>query len=259
MKAIAASALLLTAGAHAAITDFTNWTLVQDPPNANFSAAATMSDAMLFADGPVPLATDIGFQSVNGPTAATSTAGYAFDPASSFSIAVDYDLSFNGPAAGFLSLGFGVGVDGAGMNSAGAGMTTSNGAPLLTFGAAARVNDVDQGAMALALNATLAGSLFVSYDAPSGDVTIGAAQTPGAGAAASSATYSGIQNMWPAGDLLASFFIRSGPGGAWTSGDATATFDNFRIIEGEAKNIPSPGSLGAVLIGCGALGARRRR
>lgn len=260
LKAIAVSALLLSAGAHASITDFTNWTLVQDPPSASFFSSASMTTAELFADGgPVPIGTDIGYQSVDGATAATSTAGYAFDSAASFSIAIDYEFFFTGPAVGFLSLGFGVGVDGAGMNSAGALMTTSNGAAFGTFAGGARVNDVDQASFISLLPATLSGSLFVSYDAMSGDVTVGASQSQGAGSPATSSTFSGIQNMWPEGDLLASFFIRSGPTVAWTSGDVNAFFDNLRVLEGEARQIPAPGPVALFGLASAAAMTRRRR
>lgn len=252
---------LAACAAEGSFTDFTNWSLVEDPPSAFFSAAAAAGSATLHAgDSAVPIGTDIGFQSVNGQTPGSSSAGYAFDPASSFTIAIDYAITFTGDPQGYLSLGFGIGEDGDGMNSAGMVMTTFDGAPFLVYGAGARVNDVDQPAIPLALASTESGSLFVSYDALTGDVALGASTTPGAEAAAVAGTYSGIQNDWAGGDLLASFFIRSGPIEAWSGGGtAEAVFSNLRILEGEAMPVPVPGAPGVIALGVLGVGRRRRR
>ncbi|MEL6108080.1 MAG: PEP-CTERM sorting domain-containing protein [Planctomycetota bacterium] len=252
---------LICSIANAAITDFSTWTLVEDPPNANFSATQTAASATLSAGGPIPAGVDIGFQSVNGTTVASSTGGYFFDPSTDFSIAIDYDWTFNS-GAGVLGLGFGIGEDSDGMNSAGVAMATSNGSPFLTFGGAARVNDNDQAPLVLGTaTSTLSGSLFVSYEAASGDVLLGAATTTGAASPTVAGTYSGIQNQWNNEALLASFFIRSdGPAGAqWLGGDADAVFSNFRVLSGSAVAIPEPSSSVALgLVGVWVLIRRRR-
>ena len=165
----------------AAIVDFTTWTPVADPADPNFTSSATVSSASIqVANGSIPVGTDIGFQSVDGVTLGSSTSGSYFDPSNNFTIAIDYNLDFGAGAQGFLGLGFGIGEDGDGMNSAGVGMATFNGAPFLSFGGAARINDQDQSPLLLSLSSTLTGSLFVQYDASSGDVTVGAASTQGA-------------------------------------------------------------------------------
>lgn len=243
--------------AEGAIGDFTAWTLVEDPADPNFSASATSTSATLGAGaGAVPLATDIGFQSVDGATVGGSSVGFAFSAASDFAVAIDFDASFV-TGAGILSLGFGVGVDGAGADSAGVAMATQNGAPLAAFGGAARVGDVDQTPIVLAVGASLSGSMFVSYDASSGDVTVGASQTPGAASASSSGTFAGIAQQWSAGDLLASFFIRSGPTIGWQGGDASVVFSNLRVTSGSAFEVPAPG--GALVALVASAGAMRRR
>ena len=247
--------------ANAAITDLSTWTLVEDPPNANFSAAQSATNATLSAGGPIPAGVDIGFQSVTGDTVANSTGGYFFDPTDDFSIAIDYDWTFNS-ASGFLGLGFGIGEDSDGMNSAGVAMLTSNGSPFLSFAGAARINDADQAPLVLGTSASsLSGSLFVSYEASSGDIVLGASTSTGAAAPTVSGTYAGIQNQWNDEDLLASFFVRSdGPaGGEWLGGDASAVFSNFRVLSGSAVAIPEPSSLVALTLLGSYIACRRRR
>lgn len=194
------------------------------------------------AASPVPAGTDIGFKSVSGNDTSSSTSGYAFSSGSDFSIAIDYAWSFSGSPTGFLGLGFGIGEDGGGENSAGALMVTSSGSPFLFFGGAARVDDVNEPALALGAAATLSGSLFVSLEASSGTVTVGASQTAGAASAAVSGTFDTIQTQWAGENLLASVFIRSveGTSGWLGGGTADAVFSNFRILEGAAMAIPEP-------------------
>ncbi len=254
--AIAVGSGLLAQGAAADITDFTNWTQVQDPANANFTGSSTMTNATLFADdGAVPLATDIGYQSVNGVTPATSTAGYMFDYTQSFSIAIDYALSFSNNPVGILSLGFGIGEDGLGMNSAGVVMVTQNGLPLGTFAGAARAGDNDAGSFITGLPATLSGSFFASYDAVTGTITAGASQTPGAAAPTATGSFNMLQDQWNDENLLASFFIRSGPIVPWSGGNGEVVFSNFRMLDGQAIQIPAPASI----VVFGLLGVGRRR
>ena len=134
------TALLCTTGTNldADIADFTNWYVIQDPPDENFTYSVSSSQASLFAGaGAIPVGTDIGFATINGNTAASSSAGYIFDPNADFLLAIDYDLSF-ASASGALGLGFGVGEDVEGMNSAGIALITNNGAPVLNFGGAAQ-------------------------------------------------------------------------------------------------------------------------
>jgi hypothetical protein len=139
---------------------------------------------------------------------------------------------------GILGLGFGIGEDGAGANSAGALMVTNGGLPFLSFGGAARVGDVDEPALVLASAATLSGSLFVGFEAATGTITVGASQTPGAVSADASDTFDAIQTNWAGEDLLASVFMRSDILGWAGGGTAEAEFSNFRVLEGSAILIP---------------------
>ena len=248
--------------ANAAITDFRTWRRVEDPPHPSFDASQQATSATLSAGATaIPGGTDIGFQSVNGGTVAASNAGSYFDPSHDFTIAVDYAMTFTS-ANGFLGLGFGIGEDIDGMNSAGVAMLTSNGSPFLSFGGAARINDVTQSPVAIPLSSSLVGSLFIDYTAASGDVVVGASTTPGGASPAEIGTFAGIQNQWSGENLLASFFLRSDgplPGSGWLGGDANAVFSNFRVLNGSAVAIPEPSSFMAGLLVVGAVTVRRRR
>ena len=229
--------LVPVACAHAAITDLSGWTLVEDPPNSHLSATTSASEATLLATGgPIPIGTDIGYQSIDGNTPATSSTGYAFSPLADFTVAIDFDLSFTA-ASGALGLGFGIGEDGNGENSAGAALVAVNGGPFLNFFGAARVGDVSLSPQFTSLGVSLTGSLFATYDAVSGDITLGASQSQGAASPAATTVYSGLQNQWAGTGLLASFFIRSddvpifAPNG-WTGGSAQAVFSNMRVLSG---------------------------
>lgn len=253
--------LMLAGFSRADITDFTNWSIVEDPPNDNLSASVTAAEAVLVAaNGAVPNAADIGYKSINGPNALSSTQGYAFSPSADFSIAVDYDWVFSGNPVGFLSLGFGVGEDDNGEDSVGAVMVTSGGSPLGNFSGGARVDNMSE-IKGTAVAASSSGSLFVSYDSASGDMTIGGSQSKGAAApdTGGSATYDGIQNQWNDRDLFASFFIRSDPFTWQGGGTAEATFSNFRILNGASQAVPEPTSLTVLFLFGTGLGLRRRR
>jgi hypothetical protein len=128
------------------------------------------------------------------------------------------------------------------------------------LGAAARVNDVNQSAQLVQLGGPAAGSLFAAYNAATGDVTLGFG-TVGAASPSSTATYTGIQNSWDNELLLASFFLRSDNflGQSWTSGNATATFSNFRVLAGTPIAVPEPNALVLFAIGMLAFVRRRRK
>lgn len=258
---IALMVIAVAQRADAAITDFTTWTQVQDPAHVNFTGSANATQATLVAaNGAVPAATDIGYQTVNGATPATSTAGYAFNPASDFTVAIDYNMSFANTPTGTLAIGFGIGEDRDGTNSAGAVMITNNGSPFLFFGASARIDDVTQSPQAILLGASLSGSLFATYVASSGNVILGASTTTGAGSPAATTTFTGIQNSWDGGLLLASFFLRSDGslGSPWQSGNGQAVFSNFRIIAGESVGVPEPCAMSLLPL-IGLILSRRRK
>lgn len=253
-------ASISSAPAWAGISDLSGWTLVEDPPNALFSGTASAGSILLSAlGGPIPAATDIGFQSVDGETPAASTTGHAFSPLMDFRIAIDFAISTVNPV-GQLGIGFGIGEDGDGKNSAGAALLVNNGTPSILFGAAARVNDVNQTPAPIFVFGALAGSLFVDFDALSGNITLGASQTPGAATPSGSATFTGLQKDWSGGDLLASVFLRSDSTGAsaWQSGTAAVAFSNFRVLEGTASPVPAPATLALLALGALALRAAAR-
>lgn len=248
----------------AAITDFDQWTLVEDPGHPGFNASATAVSATLSAgDQSIPGGTDIGFQSVDGLTVGGSSTGFFFDASSDFSLAISYQLSFSGSPNGLLGLGFGIGEDGDGRNSAGVAMVTSSGSPFLTFAGAARVNDVNEAPLPLAgVPASLTGTLFIDFQSASGDVVIGASNTFDAAAADETATFSGIQQRWNGDPLMASFFLRSEsqPGfSAWQGGQADAVFSNFRVLSGSVTAIPEPSMPFAIALTATGLLTRRKR
>ncbi|MEM1423910.1 MAG: hypothetical protein AAGH64_07885, partial [Planctomycetota bacterium] len=217
------------------------------------------------------------FQSVNGTSVADSTSGFAFSVASSFSVAIDYDASFE-DASGGLSFGFGIGEDSLGANSAGVVFVTEGGLPAaIPFaGPAGGGATVDDGALVELLGtpvpsspASLAGSFHVSYNALTGDITVGVGSTgadaPSPGA---TATFAGadVANRWNGDDLLASFFIRSDTvtvpifgtfSTPWTDGGAEVEFSSLRVVEGAAFEVPAPA--GALVFAGAVLAGRRRR
>ncbi len=232
-------------------TTFHSWTLVQDLPNANFSAQVTPVNATLSAGtGAVAPSVDIGLQSINAKTPNSASTGYKFDATSDFSIGIDYTWAFDGTPTGILGLGFGVGEDGDGRNSAGVAMLTQNGSALGPYVGAARIDDVTQSALVLDLltASTLSGSLFVEYRAHSGDVLLGAATMPGAGAPQITATYAGIQKQWTDSDLIASFFLRSDLTGWQGVGTADVTLSNVRVLSGGPIAVPEPSSTFALMM-----------
>ncbi len=246
-------------------SDFTQWTPVADPPNSNFSSAASpMLATLSAADAAIPAGVDIGFQSVDGPTVAQSSRGFRFDPQSDFSLAIDYSFSFSNSPAGLLGIGFGIGEDGSGQNSAGVALATLNGSPYLFFGGAARVNDSEQLLPLLPLTAATAqGTLFVSYEASSGNVLVGASGIASASAPQTSGVFAAIQNQWQDEDLMASFFLRSQSQSglpAWQGGGtADAVFSNFRILSGNAIAVPEPSGMLAVSLAAALACLRRPR
>ncbi len=250
---------VFSGAALAQITDFTEWTQITDPFDADFTGSVISTQATLTAgNGAIADMTDIAYQSVDGLTPATATSGYSFDPASDFALGIDYTLTFSGSPIGLLALGLGIGEDAAGANSAGIALGTVNGVAAGKFAGAARVGDVDKPEQETTLDSSLSGSLFVSYDATSGDITVGASQTPGAANATATTTFNAIQDEWAGGDLLVAFFLRSeSPTGWLGGGTGEAVFSNLRISEGAATEVPEPASL--VLMGIGGLAMLSRK
>ena len=247
----------------AEVTDLTTWTVVEDPPDPAFSADVGVTTARLLAgDASIDRGTDIGLQSIDGLTVGDSTAGFFFDHREDFALAIDYRWSFDS-ADGFLGLGFGIGEDSDGQNSAGVAMLTRDGGAFGPFAATGRTNDVDLTPQTLSSEtASLEGSLFVSYDAASGDITLGANDVIGAAAPDRTATFAGLQNDWNDQGLLASFFIRSDgplPPNRWNGGNGEATFENFRVLSGSATAVPEPSLAWLAVSGLAWYGRRRLR
>lgn len=253
----------LSASAQAGIIDLSQWTLVQDPPNANLKSSidSTTQITLKATGGPIPSGTDIGYQSVNGYDVGNSTSGWAFDPGFDFSVALDFNLTFASPVGG-LTIGMGIGEDRDGTDSAGVALTSLNGA-LFPFFGAARVNDSTLPLIPTIVSGTATGRFIVSYDAATGDVTVGVS-TNGDDLPEGFGVFNGIQNSWDNERLLVSFFARGDNGFfGWSSGTAEAVFSNLRVISGAPTAIvPEPSTL--LLLGMGAIalifyGRKRQR
>lgn len=257
----------LSASAHAGIIDLSQWTLVQDPPHPKLTSSIDSSTQITLraTGGPIPSGTDIGYQSVNGFDVGSSTSGWAFDPGFSFSVALDFNLSFASPVGGF-TIGMGIGEDRDGTDSAGVALTSQNGT-LSPFFGAARVNDVTQAPVFTGVPGQATGRFIVSYDAATGDVAVGVS-TNGDDLPEGSGVFSHIQNSWDNELLLVSFFARGDNGFfGWTSGTADAAFSNFHVISGVPTSlaptsvVPEPSTL--LLLGSGAIAmfvrGRRRK
>lgn len=237
-----ASVFLLPSGLAGAalINDLSTWTEYEDPPSAAMSATIESGVARLGAKGAVSSGTDVGYASVDGPDVAGSTSGYYFDPAADFSIAVDFDQSAS-TSIGGGAIGFGIGEDRDGRNSAGVVLGFVNGAAVV-FASGARVNDVDLPALPLVSGFSV-GRFFVEYRSAVGDVIVGVNATPGASAPSVQATIAGVQNLWGDDPLLVSFFLRSqavSPIPALSSGSVTALFSGFEVLSGSPITIPEP-------------------
>jgi hypothetical protein len=240
------------------------WSLVKDPPNINMQAVApylvpTGQGASLLATGSVPSGTDIGFASLGGSPAAV-TKGFYFDPLQSFSVAIDYQFSATS-SIGAGGIGFGIGEDLDGTDSAGVGMGFVNGSPL-AYSTAARVNDVDQPFELFTTAPASDGRFFVEYDSATKNVVLGVSATPGAVAPMETKTLAGTGADWDDEPLLVSFFLRSQSVSilsALQSGDVRALFSNFEVLSGEPITIvPEPAaSLLAILGALGVLAVKR--
>ena len=162
--AAAVIALGMEAPARADIANFFEWTLVEDPPNDNFTSSVDSASQITLraTAGPITGSTDIGYQSINGADVLNATQGWAFNPSTSFSVALDYNLSF-GAADGGFSIGLGIGEDRDGSDSAGIVLTSQDGSSF-AVGGAARINDVTQLPVILGAGQST-GRFLVGYDA----------------------------------------------------------------------------------------------
>ena len=244
---------------HAAmITDFTTWTEVEDPAHPGMTSSVdSATQVTLNASGSIPAATDIGYASVDGADVGNSTAGYYFSINEDFHVAVDYAISSDA-SVGLAGIGLGIGEDAAGANSAGVGMGVFNGAPVLVTGAS-RTNDVTT-AGAETYAGTASGRFFVAYEAASGTVTWGHSGGQGAVAPSNTGVFANIQDGWTDSALLVSFFLRSDTILTFpplTSGELSAVFSNFEVLEGTPIEVPEPA--GMALLCAGLMVAIRRR
>lgn len=237
------------------ISDFESWQLVEDPPHSGMVATldgiggklgaitppGPKTSALLCATGAVPSGTDIGFASVNGFDAASSNAGYFFDPADDFFVAIDFDISST-LSVGGGGIGFGIGEDIEGTDSAGVALAIVNGATS-SFTTASRVANVDQPFSTIAAGFD-SGRMFLEYQSLTGDVVVGLNPTLGASTPSVTTTIASVQDQWDDEPLLVSFFLRSQevpsllP--ALTSGSIEATFSNFEVLSGTPIAIPEP-------------------
>lgn len=251
--------VVIVSPAIAGIVDFNEWTLVEDPPNANFASSVDSSSQISLnaITGPIPSGTDIGYQSVNGPDAANSTAGWGFDPAFDFSVAMDFDLSFGSPSGGF-SIGMGIGEDRDGTDSAGVVLLTEDGGAL-AFAGAARINDISQTPVMIGVPAQNQGRFIVSYSAGSGDVTLGVSTDGDDVPEGTTGTFGGIQKSWDDEVLLISLFARGDHGILpWNSGSANAVITDFHVITGMPQAIPESSSVAFLVLSSALLVAWRR-
>ena len=255
--------VLVTPASAALIDNFNSWTQVQDPAHLGMTGTVDNdSQATLIAAGLIPAATDIGYQSVDGTTVATSLAGHYFKVGQDFHIAVDFDVS-EVDSVGLAGIGFGIGEDSAGMNSAGPGLAIFNGNPS-AFGGAARIDDSLQGPIPFGPGATSSGRFFAQYDSSSGDIIYGVNTTPGSDVPSHTGTFLGLQNNWGNVPLLASFFLRSDTLPAFglnplTSGTLTAVFSNFEVLQGTASAVPLPGAVWLFGAALGGFAILRRK
>lgn len=264
--------LFLAITATGQITNFNQWSLLEDPAHPQMSAAQGAVSVELIAGpgGQIPGGTDIGLASINGSMFANSNFGHGFDPASDFWIMVDFDMKFLGSSAGGLGIGFGVGENIDGSNSAGVALLTYNGVATgfpSGYYSASRTNDVTALPIpfAIAPNELINGSMSLRYFAGSGTFFVGLGAL-GADDIVESKELTGLQNGWADEFLFPSVFLRSddlnGVGqGFSTDGEGSVVFSNFRVIEGaSARAVPEPSAYAAIFgLVAMAIAASRRR
>lgn len=229
------------AASAASINDLTQWTLVEDPPHPSvFTVSNTPSSTRLRAAGAVPSGVDIGFASVNGSTVAGSTDGYYFDPTKDFSIRLSTDLLLTNSVGGG-AIGFGIGEDIQGRNSAGVIVTFLNG-EIVALAAVSRVNDVDQPTRIIELTTRESNRLIVQYDSDTKQITLGATRGTVDDLGATIVETLDVASGWSGTPLLASFFLRSQSLGpvASLSGQSDAIFSSLQVTSGIAQSVPEP-------------------
>ncbi|MEM9345178.1 MAG: PEP-CTERM sorting domain-containing protein [Planctomycetota bacterium] len=270
---------VLVIPATAQIENLTNWDLYTDSPGATASQLNAMTGTadpnlaqLNFIDSvPQNQGFDIGYGSVNANTIDDATSGYYFSTTEDFTVRMQFTLDLANPD-GLVGIGLGIGEDRAGTNSVGVGFAVGHSGTFGTIpGYAGALTDGLGRTQSLLLSvapaASYSGSLTVSYDADTGNVTVGAAEGLGVSdplAPTNSTTFIASEFAnWNGDDkLLVSFFLRSDalglpPIGSWTGGAANADFFDFTVIEGTPIEVPEPTSL--ALLGLGlSLIARRR-
>jgi len=263
--------------AHGAISDLTTWDFYRDPdPGAGAlqdamtgSAAPNLAQLNFINSVPVPPAYDIGFSSVNANTVGEATSGYYFSASQDFTVSMNFSLTLTN-LNGLVGLGFGIGQDRAGVNSAGIGFVAGidGRLALYSYVAAAR-NDDNSLKQPINLivdpDTQFAGLFTVSYEALTGDVTV--AITPST-PPVYNYTYKffGATDLpnWTDDDLLVSFFLRSDintlpPISPWSGESAEADFFDFTVVEGTPITVPEPTSLAIFSLGLLGISRRRRR
>lgn len=262
MKTLTAVLIALSASLSpaASIGDLADWTMIEDPAHPGMSASVDIFGVgVLTGDGAVPSGTDIGYASVNGSDVASSTAGFYFDPSTSFSLAITFDFSAMS-SIGAGGIGFGIGEDIDGTDSAGVGLAFINGVPAL-IATAGRVNDVDEPLSTFATMPVALGRFFVEYDSVTQDVILGVSNSPGSATPLETKTLAGIGSQWDGEPLLASFFLRSQSAiivPSLSSGQVEAQFSNLTVLSGTPISIPEPATSFLAISGAlGVLASRR--
>jgi hypothetical protein len=260
LAVLIASGIATCTDARADITDLSTWTKVANPPHFGMSGTIENPSAVKLIAAPnppnaIPAGTDIGFQSVNGSRVGDSTQGAYFSATDDFHVAIDYNIEAI-ESIGLGGIGFGIGEDQEGANSAGVGLGIFDGSPTL-YGGAARINDADESPLLFTTPPSTSGRFFVRYDSLSGDVTTGISTVLGSLVPEETQTFPGIQNNWDDRQLFVSFFLRSDSVnliGPLEGGTLTATFSNMEVLAGTPLGVPEPGAIALLLVSGIGLG-----
>lgn len=263
---IATLAVFVVGTAEATFVTDTDWSRFEGPSHPNLTSRREFAinpgrpiSAVWYvqAEGDVPASTLAGFASIDADRVGQATRGFYFDSAQSFSFGIEFIdsfLSFDG--AGVAGLRIGRSIDGA--DSAGIEVGLGGVDAAQPISAVGSVGGAAVASRPFVEVSDGQGSLSVSYDAATGDVTAG--WSLGGPSLLEAQVLPGIGSQWTAGPLFVWFYVRSegivdlAPG---TGRPLEAIFLRQEVLNGTPVRVPEPEAVALAV--AAVVGNRMRR